>query len=309
MPALSVLISTYNEPQWLEWVMLGYARQSFTDFELVIVDDGSRAQTRERVEALRPGLPYPLQYFWQPDEGYRKCTAMNRGIALANADYLVFSDGDCVPHADFLARHDELREPRRYLSGGYCKLPMALSHRITRDDVLDGRATDYRWLAANGLDRHTLKLRAHGEWTRMLLNRLTPVAPRFHGHNSSAWKADIVRVNGWDERMQYGGQDLELGERLNNAGIRGKTIRYSAICVHLEHARNHRKPGMRENCLAIRAQTRRSRAAWTAHGMQGGIEGLVVAPIGASSPRPRLTSGADSAAAAPSGDLLPSRSP
>lgn len=278
MPALSVLISTYNEPQWLEWVLLGYARQSFTDFELVIVDDGSRAQTRERVEALRSDLPYPLQYFWQPDEGYRKCTAMNHGIALAKAEYLVFSDGDCVPHADFLARHDELREPGRYLSGGYCKLPMALSHRITRDDVLDGRATDYRWLAENGLDRHTLKLRAHGEWTRMLLNRLTPVAPRFHGHNSSAWKRDIVRVNGWDERMQYGGQDLELGERLNNAGIRGKTIRYSAICVHLEHERNHRKPGMRENCLAIRAETRRSRAAWTAYGMQRGIGGPSSSP-------------------------------
>ena len=36
--------------------------------------------------------------------------------------------------------------------------------------------------------------------------------------------------------MQYGGQDLELGERINHAGMRGKAIRYSAICAPLEHA-------------------------------------------------------------------------
>lgn len=277
MPNASVLISTYNEPQWLEWVLLGYARQTFTDFEMIVVDDGSTADTRARIEALRPYLPYPLQHFWQPDEGYRKCTAMNRGIAMANSDYLVFSDGDCVPRADFLACHMAMREPRRYLSGGYSKLPMTLSHRITREDICAGRATEYAWLAANGLKRHTLKLRARTHWMQALLNRLTPVAPRFHGHNASAWKADVVRVNGWDERMQYGGQDLELGERLNHSGIRGKTIRYSAICVHLEHERPHRLPGMRENCLKIRSETRRTRAQWTSHGIRKQSETTIVA--------------------------------
>jgi glycosyltransferase involved in cell wall biosynthesis len=51
MPAISVLISTYNEPQWLEWVLLGYARQTFADFEMIVVDDGSGPETRARVEA------------------------------------------------------------------------------------------------------------------------------------------------------------------------------------------------------------------------------------------------------------------
>ena len=268
MPQLSVLVSTYNEPLWLEWVLLGYARQTFKDFDLIVVDDGSGPETRARIDALRPELPFHLEHFWQPDEGYQKCKAMNRGIALARSDYLVFSDGDCVPRADFLARHAAQREPGRYLSGGYSKLPMALSRQISRDDVLSGRATDYRWLAANGLQRHTLKLRANRPWMSAVLNRLTPVAPRFHGHNASAWKADILRVNGWDERMQYGGQDIELGERLNNAGIRGKTIRYSAVCVHLEHHRNHRKPGMKEHCRAIRAETQRTRAVWTPYGIR-----------------------------------------
>lgn len=144
---------------------------------------------------------------------------------------------------------------------------MELSHRLTREDIQQRRATDYAWLAAHGLERHTLKLRVQRPWLSSLLNKLTPVKPRFHGHNASAWKDDVIRVNGWDERMQYGGQDLELGERLNNLGIRGKTIRYSAICVHLEHKRGYYQPGMREKNNAIRVNTRQQRLSWTPHGI------------------------------------------
>ncbi len=267
MPAVTVLFATYNEPRWLEWVLWGYTTQTVRDFEVLVVDDGSREDTRAVIDRLRPQMNYPLRHFWQPDEGYQKCKGMNRGILLADSDYLIFTDGDCIPHREFIARHLALRERGRFLTGGYCKLPLALSQQITREDILAGRATDYAWLAANGLQRHTLKLRAKNEWLRSALNRLTPVKPRLHGHNASAWKDDVVRVNGWDERMQYGGQDLELGERLVNAGVRGKTIRYSAICVHLEHKRGYMKPEMRQKNDAIRAETRRNRAAWTAHGI------------------------------------------
>lgn len=267
MPTATVLFATYNEPQWLEWVLWGYTTQTTQDFEVLVVDDGSREETRAVIERLRPQVNYRLRHFWQPDEGYQKCKGMNRGIVLAESDYLIFTDGDCIPHPEFVARHLALRERGKYLTGGYCKLPLALSHRITREDILAGRATDYRWLAANGLERHTLKLRLRSERLRQLLNAITPVKSRLHGHNASAWKDDVLRVNGWDERMQYGGQDLELGERLSNAGIRGKTIRYSAICVHLEHARGYRKPGMKERNDTIRAHTRGRRLAYTQFGI------------------------------------------
>lgn len=266
-PDATVVFATYNEPQWLEWVLWGYSTQTHRNFEVIVVDDGSRADTRARIDALRPQMPYRLRHFWQPDEGYQKCKGMNRAILLAQSDYLVFTDGDCIPRSDFVARHLALRERGRYLTGGYCKLPLALSHAITRDDIVTGRATDYAWLAAHGLERHTLKLRLRREWQKDLFNTLTPVKARLHGHNASAWKDDVVRVNGWDERMQYGGQDLELGERLNHAGVRGKTIRYSAVCVHLEHKRGYMQPEMRQKNDAIRAQTRRQRAAWTPYGI------------------------------------------
>ncbi len=267
MPATTVLFATYNEPQWLEWVLWGYATQTERDFEVLVVDDGSREDTRDVIDRLRPQLPYRLRHFWQPDEGFQKCKAMNRGVLLAQGEYVIFTDGDCIPHPEFVARHLALRARGRYLTGGYSKLPLALSQRITREDILAGRATDYAWLAANGLERHTLKLRLKNETLRSIFNTITPVKPRLHGHNASAWKDDLLRVNGYDERMQYGGEDLELGERLTHAGVRGKTIRYSAICVHLEHKRGYVTPQMRQKNQFIRDETRRHRAIWTPHGI------------------------------------------
>ena len=55
---------------------------------------------------------------------------------------------------------------------------------------------------------------------------------------------DILNVNGFDERMQYGGEDRELGERMLNLGIRSKQLRYSAVCLHLDHTRGYVKQEM-----------------------------------------------------------------
>ena len=137
-PALSVVLSTYNQPAWLRKVLLGYARQDFRDFELVIADDGSADETRTMIEAMGAHYPVPLRHVWHADNGFQKCEILNRASEAARADYLVFSDGDCIPRADFLAVHHALREPGRFLSGGYVKLPMATSQAIDQDAIEAG---------------------------------------------------------------------------------------------------------------------------------------------------------------------------
>jgi glycosyltransferase involved in cell wall biosynthesis len=269
-PTASVLISTYNQPEWLRKCLAGYAHQDRRDFELVIADDGSGPDTRALIDALRPQLPFRLEHVWQEDDGFRKCRILNRAIQAARSDYLVFSDGDCIPRADFVAQHLRLRERGRYLGGGYCKLPRDLSHRIDEDAIASGRFADLGWLAANGLPRNkrSLKLWARPGWRERLLNAVTPTPPRWAGNNASAWKADLLAVNGFDERMGYGGEDLELGERLVHAGIRGKQIRFSAICVHLDHDRGYVRPQVRAANDAIRAATKQARATWTPFGIE-----------------------------------------
>ena len=100
-----------------------------------------------------------------------------------------------------------------------------------------------------------------------ILNILTPTNASWNGHNASGWKKDIMAVNGFDERMQYGGQDRELGERLFNLGIKSKQIRYSAVCIHLDHKRGYKTPETMAKNQAIRKHTRDSKTPWTPYGI------------------------------------------
>lgn len=272
-PAASVIFSTYNQPDWLEKTLLGFAAQDRHDFEVLVADDGSREETRARIASLRPRLPFELQHVWQPDEGFRKCRILNRAVLASRSDYLVFTDGDCIPRADFVSAHLRLRGRGRFLSGGYFKLPMAISREIDADDIASNRCFDLRWLRAHGLPfaPRNAKLAAHGGLAR-LLDRVVTARASWNGHNASGWKQDVVAANGFDERMGYGGEDRELGERLENAGIVGKRIRHQAIVLHLDHPRGYVKDEIIAANNAIREQTRRARSVRTPAGLAELVE-------------------------------------
>lgn len=265
---ISVVLATYQQPEWLEKALWGYARQQVQRFELVVADDGSTKETAAVLERWRSSGAFDLKHVWQEDRGFRKCRALNKAVAAARGDYLVFSDGDCVPRGDFLAAHAALAAPGRFLSGGYVKLSSEASRRIDREAVASGRAFSVRWLgrgAIPGFGR-SVKLRAPS-WTRRAADRLTTTRPTWNGHNASASRRDVLAVNGFDERMGYGGEDREMGERLENLGVRGVQVRHRAVCLHLEHARGYVDRAALARNRAVRRETRRARATWTPFGI------------------------------------------
>ena len=85
-----------------------------------------------------------------------------------------------------------------------------------------------------------------------LLDAVTTTRASFNGHNASAWRDDLVRVNGFDERLEWGGLDREIGERLENAGVRGMQVRHRTIVVHLDHGRGYKRPEAIARNRAIR---------------------------------------------------------
>jgi len=255
----SVIFTTYNSPAWLEKVLWGFFEQSVKNFEIVIADDGSRDDTRELIDSLRKESPVPIQHIWQKDDGFQKCRIMNKAILAAKGDYLIFTDGDCIPRADFVEQHLKHREPKAYLSGGYFKLPMNISESITREDVTNQNPFDPGWLVAQGMKKthKFMKLTAQGRWASFL-NAVSPTRPTWNGHNASCYKEFALAVNGFEEKMQYGGQDCEFGDRLVNFGLKPKRIRYSAVCVHLDHKRGYVTPEMLANSRAIREDTKKN---------------------------------------------------
>lgn len=265
---VSVIISTYNNPAWLEKVMWGYECQTYKNFEFIIADDGSGQPTRDLIERFRQHSLLEIKHVWHPDNGFQKSAILNKAVAASTTDYLLFSDGDCIPRKDFVETHVRNAKPGYFLSGGYFKLPMETSKAITHEDVVTGNAFDVRWLHAHGLKKtyKELKLVSRG-FQQKLLNFLTPAKATWNGHGSSGWKKDILAVNGHNEEMQYGGQDRELGERLVNYGLKGKQIRYSAVCIHLDHKRGYNTRESIFKNRKIRQQTRCQRKIWTKSGI------------------------------------------
>lgn len=268
--AVSVVLATYNQPELLEKVLWGYAVQTRRDFQLVVADDGSGPATRAAIERFSAESRVPVVHVWHEDAGFRKCEILNRAITASDGDYLVFSDGDCIPGRDFVATHLALARPRCFLSGGYLKLSAATSGSITLDDVRAGRATDARWLGTHGWrpGRRALRL-ARSRMLATALDRLTPTRPTWNGHNASTWREALLAVNGFDAEMKYGGEDRALGERLVHLGYRGVQIRHRAPVVHLDHGRPYIDRAALTRNREIRDRIARHREARARNGIDG----------------------------------------
>ncbi len=264
----SVIFTTYNHPKWLEKTLWGFAAQTWRDFEIIVADDGSGPETRAVIERAQREIDIPIRHIWQEDDGFQKCRILNKAIAESRGEYLIFTDGDCIPHPDFVRNHVELAEPDTMLSGGYFKLPLDVSRAITRADIESGNATRPGWLLRHGVPftPKIAKLLSH-RLLGAILDALTITRATWNGHSSSTWKSHILATNGFDERMQYGGQDREFGERLMNMGLKTKQVRYRCSCVHLDHGRGYARPESIEKNRAIRRQTRAQRITRTPYGI------------------------------------------
>jgi glycosyltransferase involved in cell wall biosynthesis len=262
----AVIVATYNWPEALELVVWGLAVQTRRPARVIIADDGSGPTTRECIERLARETGLDLVHVWHEDRGFRKSEILNRAVVAATEDYLIFTDGDVIPRDDFVATHLEYARPDRFLVGMTVRLPADVSARITPAVVQAGQATDLRWLRAQGFRAGRYALRfSRRRWWNTLLDALTPTPPRWRGGNASTWREHIIAVNGFDMEMGYGGQDAELGDRLENIGVRPVRLRFRTPTVHLHHERPWRDPAMvrsnREHRHRVReGATHRARA-------------------------------------------------
>ncbi|WP_407556278.1 glycosyltransferase family 2 protein [Winogradskyella sp. 4-2091] len=264
----SVIISTYNQPEWLRLVLHSYSLQTIINFEIIVADDGSDERTKSVIDEFSANTELNVIHVWQEDDGFRKTKILNKAIMASNSHYLIFTDGDCIARKDFVATHLNLRRKTYALSGGYFKLNASISKTITAKDITQQNCFDDDWLISKGQSK-TFKLNklTKSKIKAKLLNKLTPTKATFDGMNVSCYKADILAVNGFDERMQYGAEDREVGERMMNNGIKFLQVRYSTICVHLFHERPYKNEAAMVLNNKIRKSTKQNKSRFTDFGI------------------------------------------
>lgn len=268
---IGIVITTYNSPAWLEKCFWGWQNQSFKQFKLLIADDGSTDDTRQLIERYQAESGLTIEHYWHEDKGFRKCEILNKVISETDCDYVLFTDGDCVPSPNLVQVHYDYAEPGYFLSAGYFKLTMPVSQAVTEAHIKNGDLFKKEWLIANGQPKsHKMGKLNPSPLYQKIMNRLTPTKATWNGGNSSTWTDSIKAVNGFNEDMQYGGEDREFGLRLAHNGMKAKQIRYSAVYMHLDHSRGYETEEVWAKNNAIRKATMLSKSTWTANGIVKG---------------------------------------
>jgi GT2 family glycosyltransferase len=235
------VVLTYNRSDALLAVLRGLAPQCGPEDVVVVADDGSAPA---HVEALRQGLPAfacPVRHVWRPDVGFTAARTRNLGALHAQADYVIFLDGDCIPSRGFVQHHRALAQQGHFLNGSRVLLSERLSKRATKAevDLRDLELVDW------------LRLRLSGDINKLTHLLYWPGAPGrvqrvfkwkgIRSCNFGVWYGDFEAVNGFDESFSgWGHEDADLVLRLHNQGCRRKNGFFGTEVFHLWHGENDR---------------------------------------------------------------------
>jgi glycosyltransferase involved in cell wall biosynthesis len=267
--SLSVVISFYNKIDNLRLVLAALERQSFKDFEVIIADDGSGTAVVEEIGRIVVSSPLSLQHIWHEDRGFRKTRILNTAIRKSRSEYLVFIDGDCIPHSRFAEEHYRNREPHVLLAGRRAYLSERLSQSLTVGKIQSGYL-EKRFmfdLMADGIfgkSRQAFKgLYIRNGLLRRFLNRSMKGVL---GSNFSLYKQDIEAVNGFDERYAAPavGEDSDIELRLGWNRVKFRMVKNIAVQYHIFHKKLER-PGMN---LEVFESVKRSGQYFTPYGLQ-----------------------------------------
>ena len=102
MPKISVVIPTFNYGHLISEALGSVLEQTYKDFEIVIVDDGSTDNTREIVADYARKWPGKIRYFYQQNSGLS--AARNLGIRESTGEYVAFLDADDIWLRDFFEK-------------------------------------------------------------------------------------------------------------------------------------------------------------------------------------------------------------
>jgi glycosyltransferase involved in cell wall biosynthesis len=238
---VSVIVTTYNREDALDAVLRALSRQTDRNFEIIVAEDGSRAETTRIVDAWASRLIVPLKHVRHEHDGFRGGELRNRGICASAGKYCIFLDGDCLPRADFIATHRALAEPGWCVSGNR----ILLSREFTQTVLAKGIRVEAWSFAA------LLGERLRGGVNRLLPALRLPLGP-LRKLQRGAWKGaktcnlavardDLDRIDGFDSTyVGWGLEDSDLVVRLLHAGVRRKDGRFATGVLHLWHMQSDR---------------------------------------------------------------------
>lgn len=236
----TLIISVYKDVQKLKCIFYALKHQTCDQFDIIISEDGES----EEMASFLANYEYKareIQHLTQPDLGFRKTRALNRAVIASKNDYLIFIDGDCIPHPRFIEAHIRHAQNKRVCVGRRVEIGPRYSMRLIENPGI------IRRLGSNfgfffelpSMLRDGVKNPESGLFSPLLQALRTKKKPSLLGCNFSCHRRDLERVNGFNEDyVSVGtGEDTDLDWRLASVGCENYDIKHLAPLFHLHHER------------------------------------------------------------------------
>jgi len=265
LPSITLIISTYNNPKALDEIFRRLEDGTELPEQVLISDDGSRAETKVLIEKWQATSTLNIQHCWHEDNGFRKNRILNVCLSEVTEDYVVFLDGDCLPMSRFVADHRRLAEAQYFVQGRRAFIAESEVAAVLSRETNMG----------------SLFLRGKLSGLAKAFRFPVPVIKRNKGHrgligcNLAIWTKDLVAINGFDESYEgWGiGEDSDLCIRLYNMGRQRKFVYGRAIVFHLDHPvlnKDHVPESLQKLQQTIDCKTVRCEQGLNLHVKEGG---------------------------------------
>ncbi len=201
-PLLSVVVCTYNGARTLAEALRALAKQTYTHYEVLVIDDGSTDDIAGIASAFHQVLYHRVDHAGLS-------AARNSGMNLAKGEIIVYTDDDCAPDEDWLLRISEAFDDERWVAAGGPNLSPP------------PRTETERCVAA-----------APGGPCQVLLN--DEDAEHLPGCNLAIRRSALEAIGDFDPVFTAAGDDVDICWRLREAG--GK-LRYVPGAMVWHHRR------------------------------------------------------------------------
>jgi len=220
----TVIIAFYKNIPFLELLLQGLLSQTFKEFEIVIAEDDNDKATLLLIEKYADVLR--IKHVCHPDDGFRKCRILNQALLIAKGERIIFLDGDCIPHPQFVNTYVNIAADVAFGRRVMLSKTMTknwIAHKKVKPSFLDYLKFGF----ANF--KHALYL------------------PWYKSHiafNKGIWGCNwfinrnlLLKINGFDEDYVLAGvgEDVDIEWRLRKSNCKIYYVKHLAIVYHLFH--------------------------------------------------------------------------
>lgn len=264
----SLIISFFQRIDYLRLVMAGLERQTLKDFEIIIADDGSQSEIVKEIEDIAKRSSILIKHVWHEDRGFRKNKILNQAISTSDSEYMIFIDGDCIPHRNFVQEHIQNSSPGTCLTGRRVNLSEKITNKLSEEKVKDGYLEKlFGYLLLDGIIGNSYDVEKGLYFqNRILRSSFNKKKRGLLGCNFSLFKQEMFCINGFDERYEAPsiGEDTDIQYRLELKNIRIKSLNNIAVQYHLYHKLQMRP----EENLRLFEMIKRSAEPYTPFGIK-----------------------------------------